>query len=135
MRTGGCDFGAFVTVVEVVPCDVGDYISLFSYSVLTDISAERKSMLGSKLLDMLRCPVDGSPLELVGDDGLAGINSAIEAGEVRDRLDQRISSPMHAGLLNPRANRVYPIRGGIPSLVADEAVDLPEDFFATEGGG
>ncbi len=95
----------------------------------TDIATERKSMLESKLIDMLRCPIDGSGLQLLTDEEVARINLALETGGLRDRLDQRISSALDAGLLNRQANRVYPVRGGIPSLVADEAVDLPERFF------
>jgi len=86
-------------------------------------------MLDSKLIDMLRCPVDGSNLQLVTGDHVQRINLAVEAGDLRDRLDQRISAPLEAALLNCQANRVYPIRGGIPSLVAGEAIDLPEHFF------
>ena len=86
-------------------------------------------MLETKLIDMLRCPLDGSHLELLADDAVLRVNLAIEAGDLRDRLDQRISIPLDAGLLNRQAGRVYPVRGGIPSLIADEAVDLPERFF------
>ena len=77
-------------------------------------------MLESKLIDMLRCPIDGSHLQLLTDDEISRVNLAIESGNFRDRLDQRISCPLDAGLLNRQANRVYPVRGGIPSLVADE---------------
>ncbi|MDA7864988.1 Trm112 family protein [bacterium] len=86
-------------------------------------------MLDSKLIDMLRCPLDGCRLELVVGDQVRRINLALESGELRDRLDQRINAPLDAGLFNSQANRVYPIRGGIPSLVADEAIDLPDQFF------
>lgn len=86
-------------------------------------------MLDSKLIDMLRCPVDGSDLQLVIGDRVQRINVALESGDLRDRLDQRINAPLDAALLNSQANRVYPIRGGIPSLVAGEAIDLPEHFF------
>ena len=86
-------------------------------------------MLDSKLIDMLRCPVDGSNLQLITEDLVQRINLALESGDLRDRLDQRINAPLDAGLLNGQANRVYPIRGGIPSLVAGEAIDLPEHFL------
>jgi uncharacterized protein YbaR (Trm112 family) len=86
-------------------------------------------MLDSKLIDMLRCPMDGSHLQLLADDKVRRVNSALESGDLRDRLDQRIGTPLDAALLNSKANRVYPIRGGIPSLVADEAIDLPTQFF------
>ena len=92
-------------------------------------------MLESKLMDMLRCPIDGSRLQLLTEDEVSRINLVLEAGHLRDRLDQRISFPLDVGLLNREANRVYPIRGGIPSLVADEAVDLAEQLFQEVFGG
>ncbi len=86
-------------------------------------------MLESKLIEMLRCPVDGGRLTLLDAQAIQRLNGALEAGELRDRLDQRITTPFDAALLNINANRVYPIRGGIPSLVADEAIDLPKQFL------
>ena len=86
-------------------------------------------MLASKLIEMLRCPVDGHRLTLLDDQAVLRLNAALQAGELRDRLDQRITSPLEAALLNVGCNRIYPIRGGIPSLVANEAIDLPELFF------
>ena len=51
-------------------------------------------MLESKLLDMLRCPIDGSRLQLLTNDEVLRINAAIESGNLRDRLDQRIGCPL-----------------------------------------
>jgi uncharacterized protein YbaR (Trm112 family) len=92
-------------------------------------------MLESKLTDLLRCPIDGSRLQLLTKSEVLRINAAIESGNLRDRLDQRIGCPLDAGLLNRQASRVYPVRGGIPSLVADEAVELSERFFDEGSGG
>lgn len=92
-------------------------------------------MLESKLTDMLRCPVDGARLRLLTADEVSRINLALKAGTLRDRVDQRISSPVDAGLLNRQANRFYPVRGGIPSLVADEAVDLADHLFEKGSSG
>ena len=86
-------------------------------------------MLESKLVEMLRCPVDGGRLTLLDDQAILRLNTALQSGELRDRLDQRIATPCEAALLSVDSNRVYPIRGGIPSLVADEAIDLPEQFL------
>ena len=92
-------------------------------------------MLESKLIDLLRCPIDGSRLQLLTKSEVLRINAAIESGNLRDRLDQRIGCPLDTGLLNQQASRVYPVRGGIPSLVADEAVELSERFFDEGSGG
>ncbi|WP_246146689.1 Trm112 family protein [Rubripirellula lacrimiformis] len=77
---------------------------------------------------MLRCPIDGSQLHLVDDSLVKRINEAIEKGELRDRQDQKISDPIDGGLTTQRGNQIYPVRGSIPTLVADAA-------FQFENGG
>ena len=81
-------------------------------------------MIDEKLIGMLRCPVEGGPLQLVGPEMIARINQDIEHGDVRDALGQRIELPIQGGLINESKRRLYPIRSGIPTLVADEAIML-----------
>lgn len=82
-------------------------------------------MIDSKLVEMLRCPIDGNRLELAEKTLLQQVNDAIGRGELRDRMDQKVSVPVDDVLVNLGARRGYPIRGGIPSLVADQSFDLP----------
>ncbi len=81
-------------------------------------------MIDAKLISMLRCPIDGSQLAIADGKTLDRVNDAIQRGEVRDRADQKISNLLEGGLVTVTSTRVYPIRGSIPSLVADEAIDL-----------
>lgn len=81
-------------------------------------------MIDADLLSMLRCPADGSQLEIADDAAIQQINSAISAGTARDVADQIVTEPIEAGLRPSGNSIVYPIRGGIPSLVADEAIRL-----------
>ena len=81
-------------------------------------------MIDEKLIEMLRCPVEGGALTLVEPEMVARINQDIEHGEIRDSLGQRIEQPIQGGLINESKTRVYPIRNGIPTLVADEAIAL-----------
>ena len=83
-------------------------------------------MIDSKLVEMLRCPIDGNRLEIAENTLLKRVNDAIGRGELRDVVDQKVTVPMDAALVNLGANRGYPIRGGIPSLVADQAFELPD---------
>ncbi|TWU54447.1 hypothetical protein Poly51_31660 [Rubripirellula tenax] len=81
-------------------------------------------MLDQKLISLLRCPIDGTPLKEADSSIIDRVNQAIAAGSLRDRHDQKISRPVDGGLANQSQTRIYPIREGIPSLVADEAIDL-----------
>jgi uncharacterized protein YbaR (Trm112 family) len=81
-------------------------------------------MIDPKLINLLRCPSDGSRLHLADPLLVARINGQIQQGVARDRQDQRVIEPIDGGLVNEKGDRVYPIRGGIPTLVADEAIRL-----------
>lgn len=81
-------------------------------------------MIDADLLSMLRCPADGSQLEIADNATLEQINAAIAAGTARDVGDQIVSEPIEAGLRPTGNSIVYPVRGGIPSLVVDEAIRL-----------
>lgn len=81
-------------------------------------------MIDSKLIALLRCPIDGSQLELADESLLRRVNDAIERGELRDRADQKVSAALDGALVAGQGKRVYPIRRHIPTLIADEAIEL-----------
>ncbi len=81
-------------------------------------------MIDPKLLQILRCPIEGNPLEVADSELLERVRLAIEQGTARDRLDQLIQQDIDGGLVNQSGTWMYPIRGAIPTLVADEAIRL-----------
>lgn len=83
-------------------------------------------MIDAKLLAMLRCPIEGGTLEFAETPLIERVRRAIERGEARDRLDQRVTEGIDAGLVGKDRNWLYPIRGGIPTLVAEEAIRIDE---------
>ena len=85
-------------------------------------------MLDSKLLDMLRCPLTRTPLQVASEELVAAINSEIADSAARDRLGQLVQQPIETGLLTSDGQWLYPIRDGIPTMVADEAIQVePND--------
>lgn len=82
-------------------------------------------MVDPKLIALLRCPIDGNEVKLAEDSLVTRINDGIQRGEIRDRQEQKVMEPIDAGLVNHDGTRLYPIRGGIPTLVADEAIEVP----------
>ncbi|MGI9471308.1 MAG: Trm112 family protein [Rubripirellula sp.] len=84
-------------------------------------------MIDQKLIEMLRCPIDGNRLEMAENALLQRLNDAIGRGDLRDRMDQKITQSLDAALINRESNRGFPVRGGIPSLVADESFELPTE--------
>lgn len=83
-------------------------------------------MINQKLIQILRCPIDGSDLTLADPQLLARVNMAIERGELRDRHDQPVRQPLDQGLLAVGANRLYAVRHGIPTLIPDDSIDLSQ---------
>ena len=81
-------------------------------------------MIDPKLLAMLRCPIDGSELQIAEASLVQRVQTAIQQGTARDRLEQQVSENVEGGLVNHSQTWFYPIRNGIPTLVADEAIDL-----------
>lgn len=79
-------------------------------------------MIDPDLLTIVRCPVTGGPLQFAVTELVTEVNERIGRGEARDRLDQGVPQPIEGGLVSAAAGLIYPIRGGIPCLVADEAI-------------
>jgi uncharacterized protein YbaR (Trm112 family) len=79
-------------------------------------------MIDPKLVQMLRCPVAGTPLKVADESLVAAVNTAIDLGTVYDRIDQKVEQKIDGGLRS--GVWLYPIRSGIPSLVADEAIAI-----------
>ena len=83
---------------------------------------EGNGVIDPDLLAIVRCPVTGGPLQFAVTELVAEVNERIRRGEARDRLDQTVRQPIEGGLVSAAAGLIYPIRGGIPGLVADEAI-------------
>jgi uncharacterized protein YbaR (Trm112 family) len=82
-------------------------------------------MLDSKLLSILCCPETRQPLSLAGEECIALLNNAINAGTLKNVAGEAVTETISEALVTPDGSRVYPVREGIPVLLADEAVLLP----------
>ena len=77
-------------------------------------------MLPADLLEMLRCPQTGQPLALAGPEVLGPLNERL----ARSRRGPGTEPPLTAALLRLDRLLLYPIRDGIPVLLAEEAIPL-----------
>lgn len=74
-------------------------------------------MIGNDILALLRCPQSGQGLRYATPDDLAGFPDA----------------PFEGGLVTLDGDRLYPIRNGLPHLVAEEAIPRREGEAAPAG--
>lgn len=82
-------------------------------------------MISDELFALLRCPETHQPLTTAPADVIAQLEAERLAGRLRDRAGNVLSEPVEAGLLRADGALFFPIRGGIPVLLAAEAVALP----------
>ena len=83
-------------------------------------------MLREKLLNMLVCPEDRSPLRPAEPALLERINQAVAAGRWKNRAGQTISAALDAGLVRQDGRLLYPVIDNIPNMLSDEAIPLDQ---------
>jgi len=81
-------------------------------------------MIDPIILELIRCPLDGQPLSMAPTELIERINREIAQQSVRDRADGRVTEALDEGLITADGTRLYPVRGGIPTLVANSAIPM-----------
>ena len=88
-------------------------------------SPSRKPM-NSDVFQLIRCPVTQSDLVAATAEQLEALNRRIESGDAFYRLGRAITEPLENALLNIDQSHAMPVRGGIITLIADEAIVLEQ---------
>jgi uncharacterized protein len=83
-------------------------------------------MLDCKTVEILVCPVTRQSLGLADESLLARVNRAIEAGKLQDQLGRSVGQPIAEGLMREDGKVMYPVRDGIPVMLADEGISLEQ---------
>ena len=76
------------------------------------------------LLEILVCPETKQPVTPASDELLAKINEQIEAGSLRNRGGDTVSSTIHEGLLREDGQILYVVDDGIPVMLIEESIQI-----------
>ena len=77
-------------------------------------------------MEMIRCPVTHSDLQVASTELLDNLNQKIADGKIVDRIGQTVQKTLESGLVNSDNSLLLPIRGGIVVLIADQAISLDQ---------
>jgi uncharacterized protein YbaR (Trm112 family) len=88
-------------------------------------SGGQRAGIAAELLALLRCPKSRQTLALAEPEVLARLEAARVMGRLRDLSGRAVAGPLEGGLVRADGALFYPIRDGIPVLLAEEAVALP----------
>ena len=83
-------------------------------------------MVDEKLLEILVCPENKTPVALVEDAIIERANAAIEKGALKNRAGAVIEEKIDQGLLREDKAYLYPIRDDIPIMLIDEAIPFDQ---------
>lgn len=79
-----------------------------------------------ELLSLLACPDSRQPLAEAGADVLEKVNGAIQAGGFKNKGGADVEQVLEAGLVREDGSIVYPVRDGIPVLLVEEGLAVPQ---------
>ena len=83
-------------------------------------------MISDELLNIIACPETKQGLILAGPETVEKVNSLIEKGGIKNRLGEAVGDRIDGGLVREDGKYLYPIRGGIPVLLIEEAISLDQ---------
>ena len=83
-------------------------------------------MVDPKLLEILVCPENKTPVTEADDALLEKINSAIDAKALKNRGGELVEAKIDGGLVREDKAYMYPVRDDIPIMLIDEAIPLKQ---------
>ena len=80
--------------------------------------------MDSEMLSILCTPDNREPLEGASEELLLNVNEKIAQGTVKTAGGTLVSETLEEALVSKDGKKLYPVKNGIPILLADEAIAL-----------
>ena len=80
--------------------------------------------MNSEMLSILCTPDTREPLEGASEELLLNVNEKIAQGTVKTAGGTLVSETLEEALVSKDGKKLYPVKNGIPILLADEAIAL-----------
>ena len=81
-------------------------------------------MIDRQLLDILACPETHEGVSLADDALIESLNRKIEAGQLLNRVGEKVTETIEGGLVREDGRYLYAIRDGIPIMLVEQAIPL-----------
>jgi len=81
--------------------------------------------IDATLIGLLCCPATRQAVSPADRGLLDALNARIAGGGLSDAGGRAVTAPLDAGLVREDGGVVYPIRDGIPVMIAEEGVPFP----------
>jgi uncharacterized protein YbaR (Trm112 family) len=80
--------------------------------------------ISEELLEILVCPETKQPVSPAPADVIQRLNAEVEAGRLRNRGGDKVSTPITEGLLRQDRRVLYVVDDGIPVMLIEESIEL-----------
>jgi uncharacterized protein YbaR (Trm112 family) len=86
----------------------------------------KQEAISAELLALLCCPETRHPLAVAPEELVARLEALRVAGTLQNRGGKPVTEPVREGFLRADGTVFYPVSGGIPLLVLEEGVMVPQ---------
>ena len=113
-------------------CRSGNWLGSIVFDHLSPETVPLMSFTSPEMLELLRCPESGSKLTLLKPEQIVQLNQVVKDKKLCDRSGQVVSAELESAAINEDLSWIYPVRGGIISLIKDKAIAGPSQLGTTQ---